>query len=146
MGVQFSLAVVLRLREGVEKREERALQSIQRDVSRTQQAIESLSIAIGGAHQAREAALQQTISGGHLHSLLWEEQLAEQGLRLLLSKLQVLEQEREKQMQVYRAAHRDREMLSDMRQKQKDIYERERLRDEQKQLDDIFMARHHRIA
>ena len=146
MGFQFSLAVVLRLRESVEKREERALQSIQRDVRRTLQAIEDLSVAIGGAQQARERALRQIISGGQLQSLLWEEQAAEQGLSLLLGKLQVLEQEREKQMRVYQAAHRNREMLSDMRQKQKDIYERDRLRDEQKQLDDIFMARRHRVV
>jgi flagellar export protein FliJ len=146
MAFQFSLAVVLRLREVMEKREERALQSIQLDVSRTLQAIEELSVAIGGAQQARETAMQQTISGGHLHSLLWEEQVAEQGLRLLLGKLQVLEQEREKQMKVYQAAHRDREMLSDMMEKQKDIYEREWLREEQKRLDDIFMARRHRLS
>jgi flagellar export protein FliJ len=146
MAFQFSLAVVLRLRESTEKREERTLQSIQLDVSRTLQAIEELSVAIGGAQQARETAMQQTISGGHLHSLLWEEQVAEQGLRLLLGKLQVLEQEREKQMKVYQAAHRDREMMSDMMEKQKDIYEREWIRCEQKQLDDIFMARRHRVS
>jgi flagellar export protein FliJ len=145
MAFQFSLAVVLRLRESVEKREERALQSIQRDVIRTLQAIEDLSVAIGGAQQVREAALRQAISGGRLQSLLWEEQVAEQGLRLLLDKLQVLEQAREKQMQVYQAVHRDREMLSDMKKKQKDSYERDRLRDEQKQLDDIFIARRHRV-
>ncbi len=80
MAFQFSLAVVLRLRESIEKREERVLQSIQLDVSRTVQAIGELSVAIGGAQQIREAALQQTISGGHLHSLLWEEQAAEQGV------------------------------------------------------------------
>jgi flagellar export protein FliJ len=146
MAFQFSLAVVLRLRESTEKREERALQSIQLDVSRTLQAIEELSVAIGGAQQARETAMQQTISGGHLHSLLWEEQLAEQGLRSLLGRLQVLEQAREKQIKVYQAAHRDREMLSDMMEKQKDIYEREWLREEQKQLDDIFIARRHRVS
>ena len=44
------------------------------------------------------------------------------------------------------AAHREREMLSDMMKKQKDIYEREWLRDEQKRLDDIFMARRHRVS
>jgi flagellar export protein FliJ len=146
MAFQFSLAVILRLRESMEKREERALQSIQLDVSRTLQAIEELSVAIGGAQQARETALRQAISGGHLHSLLWEEQAAEQGLRSLLGRLQVLEQEREKQMKVYQAAHRDREMLSDMMEKQKDIYEREWLREEQKRLDDIFMARRHRLS
>src|ERR1700679_2149584 len=105
MAFQFSLAVVLRLREVMENREERALQSIQLDVSRTLQAIEELSVATGGAQQALETALQQAISGGHLHSLLWEEQVAEQGLRSLLGRLQVLEQEREKQMKVYQAAH-----------------------------------------
>ena len=146
MAFQFSLAVVLRIRESMEKREERALQSIQLDVSRTLLAIEELSVAIGGAQQARETALQQAISGGHLHSLLREEQVAEQGLRSLVGKLQVLEQEREKQMKVYQAVHRDREMLSDMMEKQKDIYEQEWLRKEQKQLDDIFMARRHRVS
>jgi flagellar export protein FliJ len=146
MAFEFSLAVVLRLRESIEKREERALQSLQLDVSRTLHAIEELSVAIGGAQQARERALQQAISGGHLHSLLWEEQLAEQGLRSLLGRLQVLEQAREKQIKVYQAAHRDREMLSDMMEKQKDIYEREWLREEQKQLDDIFIARRHRVS
>jgi len=146
MAFQFSLAVVLRLRESVEKREERALQSIQLDVSRTQQAIEELSVAIGGARRARETALQQAISGGHLHSLLGEEQVAEHGLRVLLGKLQLLEQERERQMKVYHAAHQEREMLSGMMEKQKDIYEREWLREEQKRLDDIFMARRHRVS
>jgi len=146
MAFQFSLAVVLRLRESMEKREERALQAIQLEVGRTLQAIEELSVAIGGVQQARETALQQTISAGQLHSLLWEEQVAEQGLRLLLGRLHVLEQERETQMKVYHAAHRNREMLSDMRKKQKDIYEQEWLRKEQKQLDDIFMARRHRVS
>ncbi len=137
---------MLRVRESIETREERALQAIQLDVSRALRAIEELGAAIGGAQRAREAALRQTISGGYLHSLLWEEQAAEQGLRLLLGKLQVLEQERDKQMQVYQAAHREREMLSDMMKKQKELYEREWLRDEQKRLDDIFMARRHRVS
>lgn len=146
MAFEFSLAVVLRLRESLEKREERSLQLIQLEVSRTMAAIEELSVAIGGAQRTREMAMRQVISGGHLLSLLWEEQAAEQGLRALVGKLQVLEQKRETQMHLYHAVHRDREMLSDMMQKQKDIYERKWLREEQKQLDDIFMARRHRAS
>ncbi len=103
MAFQFSLAAVLRVRESMETREERALQSIQLEVARTLQQIERLGVAIGGAHQARERALQQTISGGHLHSLLWEEQAAEQQLKLMLGQLQVLEQAREQQMKVYQS-------------------------------------------
>jgi flagellar export protein FliJ len=146
MAFQFPLAVVLRVRESIERREERALQSIQLDVARALHQIEQLIAAIGGADRAREKALQQTISGGHLQSLLGEEQAAEQQLKSMLGQLQVLEQEREAQMKVYQAAHRDREMLTDMLKKQKDVYEREWLREEQKRLDDIFMARRHRIS
>jgi flagellar export protein FliJ len=146
MAFQFPLAVVLRVRESIERREERALQSIQLDVARALHQIEQLIAAIGGADRAREKALQQTISGGHLQSLLGEEQAAEQQLKSMLGQLRILEQEREAQMKVYQAAHRDREMLTDMLKKQKDVYEREWLREEQKRLDDIFMARRHRIS
>ncbi len=146
MAFQFSLAVVLRVRESVEEREECALQSIQLEVTRTQNQIEELNVAIGGAHRARENALRQAISGGQLHSLLWEEQAVEQQVCLFQGKLRELEQERDKQMKVYQAAHRDCEMLIDMRKKQRDIYDREWLRAEQKRLDDIFMTRRHRIS
>jgi flagellar export protein FliJ len=146
MAFHFSLAAVLRVRESVEEREERALKSIQLEMARTRHQIEELRAAIGGAHWAREKALQQTIPGGHLHTLLWEEQAAEQRLKSMLGQLQVLEQTRDKQMKVYQAAHREREMLTDIRKRQKDIYEREWLREEQKRLDDIFMARRHRLS
>jgi flagellar export protein FliJ len=146
MAFQFPLAAVLRVRESIEKREERALQTIQLEIARGLHQIEALSAGIDGAHRVREQALLKTTSGGHLHSMLWDEQSAEQQLKSALGRLQVLEQEREQQMKVYQVAHQDREMLTDMLNKQKDIYEREWLRDEQKRLDDIFMARRHRIS
>ena len=96
--------------------------------------------------KCRELALRQTITGGHLQSLLWEEESAEQRLKSSMGQLQVLEQQSDKQMKVYQGAHRNREMLTDMMKKQKGIYDREWLREEQKRLDDIFMARRHRIG
>jgi flagellar export protein FliJ len=146
MAFEFSLEAVLRVRESIEEREESALQSIQREVARTVHQIEELSVAIDGAHRAREKALQQAISGGHLQTLLWEEQGAEQRLKSLQGQLQELERARNQQMKVYQSAHRGREMLTDIRTQQKDAYERERLREEQKRLDDIFMARRHRLS
>jgi flagellar biosynthesis chaperone FliJ len=146
MGFQFPLAAVLRVRESIEKREERVLQAIQLKVAQTIQQVDELSVAIGGAHRGRELALRQTITGGHLQSLLWEEESAEQRLKSSMGQLQVLEQQSDKQMKVYQGAHRNREMLTDMMKKQKGIYDREWLREEQKRLDDIFMARRHRIG
>jgi flagellar export protein FliJ len=146
MAFQFSLAAVLRVRESIEKREERALQSIQREVARTLLQIAEVRGAIDGAQRERETALRQTISAGHLHTMLSEEQGGEQRLESLFGELQVLEEARAKQMQLYQSAHQGCEMLTDMRKKQKESYEREWLREEQKRLDDIFMARRHRIS
>jgi flagellar export protein FliJ len=145
MAFQFALEAVLRVRESIERREERALQSIQLDIVRILQAIQELRLAIGAAYLARERALVQTLTGGHLQTLIWEEEGAEQRLGSMLGRLQVLEGARDEQVAVYQAAHQSREMLTDMRTKQRNVYEREWLRAEQKRLDDIFMARRHRL-
>jgi len=145
MGFQFSLAAVLRVRESLEQREEHALQTILLDVAHVAHQIEELTDAIAGAHWQRELALEQTLSGGQLQSLMREEHAAEQRLISLVVTLQLLEQSRERQMKVYQAAHQSRELLTDMRSKQQEIYDREWLRQDQKRLDDIFMARRHRV-
>ncbi len=141
MAFRFALASVLRVRESIERREERALQAIQLQVAQAKHHGEALRGAIASAREMRDETLRQSVSGGQLQSLLWEEQAAERELRLTLEQLRVLEQQRDEQMMIYRAAHCDREMLSEMLQKQKNLYEQEQARDEQKKLDDIFIAR-----
>ena len=44
-------------------------------------------------------------------------------------------------MDVYQLAHRNRQMLTDMSTRQREAYDQERVRAEQKFLDDIFAAR-----
>ncbi len=144
MPFQFRLATVLRVRESLEKREERALQMIQLERTRVVQRVEELSAAITHAHATREQAMRRSMPAGHLHSLLWEEQSAVDQKKSLLLDLQRLEQERDQQMKIYQDAHRNREMLTDMFNEQRDVYEQESMRAQQKQLDDIFIARRHR--
>ncbi len=144
MSFKFPLATVLRIRESLEEREERALQKIQIEIVRVVQRLEELGAAMDRAHQAREQAMQQSIPAGQLHTLLWEAQAIADQTKILLHALGALEQQREAQMQIYQAAHRDREMLTEMFNRQQDAYERESVRTEQKQLDDIFIARRHR--
>jgi hypothetical protein len=62
----------------------------------------------------------------------------------LFTALQGLEQQRQKQMKVYQAAHRDHETMINLFKQQRDAYEMEQARAQQKYLDDIFMARRHR--
>jgi flagellar export protein FliJ len=144
MAFRFSLATVLRVRESVEQREERALQRIQLEMARVARQIEELNEAVAKAHDAREEALRRTMPGGELHPMLWQVQAAAEVKKALLVTLQGLEELRLQQMKVYQAAHRDHETMINMFNEQRDAYEVEQARSQQKYLDDIFMARRHR--
>jgi flagellar export protein FliJ len=144
MAYRFPLAAVLRLRESIETREERSLQSIQMEIVRVSRTIEELTAAIANAREAQERIMRQPAPAGHLHSVLWECQSAAHKRNALLNQLDSLKKRHGEQMQVYRAAHRDREMLSDLHARNKQAYEVEQARTQQKQMDDLFGARHSR--
>jgi flagellar biosynthesis chaperone FliJ len=144
MAFQFALVAVLRVRESVERREERALQRIQLDMARTARQIEEMNAAIAKAHEAREQALKQAMPGGELRAMLWQVEALVEVKKAFMVTLQGLEELRLKQMKVYQAAHRDHETMIDLFNQQRDVYEVEQVRAEQKYLDDIFMARRHR--
>jgi flagellar export protein FliJ len=144
MSFRFPLAAVLLVREHAETREERALKKIQIDVARTSRQVEELNAAIAHAHDAREQALQQPIPSFQLHDYQRRVEEAAEKKKTLLHQLQILRQELGRQMKVYQAAHRDREALTGMLQEQREAYEQEQARQQQKQVDDMFMARRHR--
>ena len=62
-----------------------------------------------------------------------------------MSTLQALEKQRDKQLKLYQSAHRNHETLISMKRDQRNAYELEQARTQQKSLDDLFMARRHRI-
>lgn len=144
MPFRFSLATVLKIRESLEKREERVLQTIQLEMARVVHQIEELNAAIARSHKAREQAMVKPVPAIHLQLLLSQAKTAEETRAALFQNLKTLELKRDEQIKVYQQAHQDRETLTDMSNKQRDLYDQEKARDEQKSLDDIFMARRHR--
>ncbi|MGP8258718.1 MAG: hypothetical protein ACLQM6_02065 [Acidobacteriaceae bacterium] len=144
MAFRFSLAAVLRVRESIEQREERVLQRIQLEMARVLHQIEEKDAEIASTRRAREDALQRPIPAVHLHTLLWEEQAAVERRKSLQAALHALEQQRDKQMKIYQAAHRDHETMISMKRAQRIAYELVQARTQQKSLDDLFMARRHR--
>jgi flagellar export protein FliJ len=144
MSFQFSLAAVLLVRENAETREERALQKIQLEIAHASRQIEELDAEIANAHLAREEAMQNLIPAFQLHDYLRQSQAAEEKKKTLLHRLQILGQELQRQMKAYQAAHRDREALTHILEEQREAYEQQQARNQQKQLDDLFMARRHR--
>jgi flagellar FliJ protein len=144
MAFRFPLATVLRVRESLEKREERALQRIQLEMARVARRMEDLTEAMTQAYGARNQALQQAIPAGQLHTMLWEAQAAVEAKNALRITLQGLEEQRLKQMKVYLAAHREHETMINLFNEQRNAYEVEQTRAQQKYLDDIFIARRQR--
>jgi flagellar FliJ protein len=144
MAFRFPLATVLRVKESLEKREERALQRIQLEMARVTHQMEELAEAMTRAYAVRNRVLQQAMPAGQLHTMLWEAQAAVEAKNALRITLQELEEQRLKQMKVYLAAHREHETLINLFNEQRDAYEVEQTRAQQKYLDDIFIARRQR--
>jgi flagellar FliJ protein len=144
MAFRFPLATVLRFRQSIERREERALQQVLLEIAQARRKIEQLTRDLTNAERAREAALLNTISSFELQSMLTEAKVLTDRRRTLIESLGPLEERRIKQMNAYKAAHRDRQILSDMAIREREAWEVARDRAQQKQLDDIFAARAHR--
>jgi len=144
MAFRFSLATVLSLRESIERREERTLQKVHLEMARVSRQIDELNSKIAGAQAERDQALCQPLPAGQLQAMLAETQSTLETRDALQVMLRELDVQRRKQLKLYQAAHRDHEMLIDMRNRQRDAYQQEQARLQQKYLDDIFIARHHR--
>jgi flagellar export protein FliJ len=141
MAFRFPLATVLRFRDNVERREELALQKILQEIARTRLQIEQLNAAIVQAQADRNKSLLQSISAYQLQVMARDVDAMIDRKKALIESLVPLEQKRQTQMLAYQAAHRARQMLSDMATRQRDAYEQQQARAQQKFLDDIFAAR-----
>ncbi|HUB29867.1 MAG TPA: flagellar export protein FliJ [Terracidiphilus sp.] len=141
MPFQFTLATLLRVRESIEKREEIALQRAEAEVVRARQQIEELTSRIAHAAEAREKALQAPIKAHELQNMEAELNAVVAARTALIQRLQVLKEQREAQMKRYQAAYSNRQMLTDLSTQQRNEYEQEETRAQQKRIDDIFAAR-----
>jgi len=141
MAFHFSLRALLRLRESVEKAELLRLQTIAAQAVQLRLEIESLD---GEIKNRRQELLDQAatgISGAELHLAAESEAARQQRRTQMLSKLNEVEQLRKKQQLRYTHAHQQREILSNLRERQLSVYLREQTRREQQQIDELFLIR-----
>ena len=143
MSFRFTLASVLRVRESIERREELALQRAEYEVARVRRQIEELSNKLAKDARDREKALQQPTQAFRLWSMQAEMDAVLAARQALLESLQTLQRQRDAQMKRYQAAHNDHQVLLELQKQQKDEYEHEQERAQQKRLDDLFAARRH---
>jgi flagellar FliJ protein len=141
MGFRFTLASVLRFREGIEKREELSLQRVQFEAARVRRRIDELTEELAKAGGEREEALQSWMQAFRLKNLQDEMNAAVELRRTLLETLATLKKQSEEQMKIYQAARVNRRMLTDLQKQQREAWEQNQLRIEQKRQDDVFTAR-----
>ena len=143
MPFRFTLASVLRVRESIERREELALQRAEHEVARVRRQIEELTNKLAKDARDRENALQQPTQAFRLRSMQAEMDAAIAARQGLIDTRQTLQQKRDAQMKRYQVAHNDHQVLIELQKQQRDEYEHEQERAQQKRLDDLFAARRH---
>lgn len=141
MAFQFTLATVLRLKRSIEKQEELALQKILVQISQVRHEADTLTADIARARQSLDKAMQQPLPAVQVESMIDQINDAIRRKQALLDSLAELHRQREMQTRKYQASHNSRKMLSDMEARQRDAYVQERVRAEQKFLDEIFASR-----
>src|ERR1700733_3255423 len=141
MAFHFSLASVVRVRVIVEEREEGILQKILFDISKVFDDLERIDSRIEEADDSRHAEVLKPCIGLDVHACYGAVKELKQRRKDLEDKIQKLEEARDRQLAVYEAARRNREMLTDMREKKRTAYEIEMNKREQKTLDDNYISR-----
>ena len=141
MAFQFSLATVLRVRKIIEEREEGILQKILFNISKVFDDLERIDARIVEADDSRHAEVLKPCIGLEVHAYYGEVKELKQCRKDLEDKIQKLEEARDKQLIIYEAARRNREMLTDMREKKRTAYDVETNKREQKALDDNYISR-----
>jgi flagellar export protein FliJ len=141
MAFQFSLATVLRVRGIVEEREERILQKILFDISKIFDDLERTDAELAESNASRDADVFKPFIGLQVHAYYGQVKELKQRRKNLEAQIQKLEQARDAQLIVYEAARRDREMLTDMREKKRTAFDADVNKREQRALDDNYIAR-----
>ena len=132
---------MLKLRESLEERELHLLEQAQYEIARTLHLLEDMRNRRRIAITETQRELASGLIAAHLHfseHIQNRLQEQEQALEASLAELQF---RRKQQMEVYEEAKRKRQMLSELRDKQRAAYESKLAHQSQRIADDSFLAR-----
>jgi len=141
MSFRFSLGAVLRFRQSVEHSEEAVLHRIVQDIAGVELELQQVDEKQSRLRAQREQNLTHKLPAVHLLEIAEREMELKKVADGLRSRLRQLETQRVKQLAIYQTAHQDRQVLSELREQQRRVYQLNQRRQEQKMLDDLFLAR-----
>jgi len=145
MSFQFPLATVLRVRGVVEEKEERMLQQINAEIAQTREVLAHIAVEITELDAARRGEIFKARAGHNIHAFYGRMDELKQNRKMLEDQLVKLEELRDRQIAIYEAARRNREVLTNMHDEKRSEYESDIARHEQKTIDDNYIARRGRV-
>jgi flagellar FliJ protein len=145
MSFQFPLATVLRVRGVVEEKEERMLQQINAEIAQTREVLAHIEVEITELDAARRAEVFKARAGHNIHAFYGRMSELKQSRKMLEDQIVKLEELRDRQIAIYEAARRNREVLTNMHDEKRSAYESDIARHEQKTIDDNYIARRGRV-
>ena len=141
MAFRFTLDAVLRFRESVEHSEEAALLLIVRQIIEAEHKLQQGDAEQVRIREQREKNLALKLPAAHLMEITERELELKGAADELRVRLQQLETQRLTQLGVYQTARQDRQVLSELRERQRHAYQLQQKRQEQKALDDLYLTR-----
>ena len=141
MPFRFSLEGVLSFRKNIEHAEELSLNRILQEIATTHLQLERMQTDHRLLREQRDRDLAQAQPAAYLAELAEKEQYIKRAIETVQAQLRELDNKREAQLAVLRAAQQNREVLDELRKQKHSTYQREQNRREQNALDDLFLSR-----
>ena len=146
MAYHFPLDAVLRFRRSQEHSERLKLEAIVSEHARTRALLDQVTRSFCESRRRFQQNLGDAVSGAELHfeAMLGKRAIARrESLRVRLAEL---DQRRSAQLQQYLQARQKREILENLRNRKLEVYRAEHSRTEQQELDDLFLMRSEFLA
>jgi flagellar export protein FliJ len=141
MPFRFALASVLKFRQDLEQREMRLLEKCYADLAATQAHYWQAEERISHEKREREEQLRQGTTAVQLHLALEYEARLQHQLAALQEKLREAQEHLRQQLETYRKARQNRDIIEELRKQQLDAYRRNEAKLEQRQRDELFLLR-----
>jgi flagellar biosynthesis chaperone FliJ len=129
------------LREIAEEREERLLMQIRQQMAQSQQELADLDGRCNAVIARRESELAGQIPATELQDSYMQIFVLDERRKIVREHLVKLETLRLQQMKAYETAHRNLEVIEQIREEKLELFQREQVRLQQHVMDDNFAAR-----
>ena len=137
MTFRFPLQTLLRLREGMERQEELKLQHVIAMWMRAKSELERLFQERQAAWSEAKERLSASAAASELHFELARDEVIQQRAEILRLRIVELDGMRRQQQLAYQKARQDREILQNLRDRQREHHDVEQNRKEQQSIDDL---------